>query len=114
MKIYCSHLNKVFTKTSNYYKCQFCGYGWYGNDSIPLVVIGQTDPLDVNPKYNDKFVEKDLSKKNWTRCRVCKDLLEKRKHRLCAVKIYLKELRKRHIETMKNFMVVVQGFKRGK
>jgi phage FluMu protein Com len=114
MNVYCSHSNKVFTKASNYYKCPLCRFGWYGNDPIPVIIIGQTDPVDVNPKYNDAFVEKDLSKKNWTRCRVCKDLLEKRKHRLCALKVYLKELRKRHDETMENIMIVVRGFKRDK
>lgn len=114
MKIYCSHLNKILIKSSNYYKCSFCGFGWYVKDPIPLVVIGQTDPVDVNPQYYDSFVEKDLSKKNWVRCSFCKDLLEKRKHRICIFKAYLKELHKRHDEVVENIMIVIRGFRKDK
>lgn len=114
MKIYCSHLNKTITKSSNYIQCHFCGYGWYGTAVTPLVIIGYTDAYEASPNYHDGFVEKDLSKKKFSRCAVCHDLLEKRKHRLCTFKVYLKEFRKRHDEFVENVMIVVRGFKRDK
>lgn len=114
MKIYCSHLNKTFTKSSNYYHCHFCGYGWYTQDAIPLVVIGYTDAYEASPNYHDAFIEKDLSKKKFKRCAVCRDLLEKRKHTLCAFKAGFKEWRKRHNEIMNNVMIVLRGFRKDK
>jgi len=111
MRIYCAHTYKMFTKSSNYYKCHICLSGWYGNEPIPLIVIGQTDPIDVNPKYMDEFEAKDLSKKKFKRCDICKDLLEKRKHRLCDFKRYLKVLKVRHDEFIATLKKVVVGFK---
>lgn len=114
MKIYCSHLNKTFTKSSNYYQCHFCGYGWYGNIPAPLVIIGFTDAYEASPNYASQFDQKDLSKKQFKRCLICRDLLEKRKHRLCAFKVQFKEFRKRHDEFVENIMIVIRGFKPGK
>jgi len=112
MTVYCSHLNKTFTKGSNYYHCHFCGYGWYGTNPIPLVVIGQTDPIDVNPNYLDAIHGKDLTKKKFNRCPVCRDLLEKRKHRLCNVKSNFKILKVRHAEFIETVIKVVKGFRK--
>jgi hypothetical protein len=114
MKVYCSHLSKTFTKASNYYHCNFCGNGWYGINPAPLVIVGFTDAYEASPSYMDSFVEKDLSKKNWTRCPYCKDLLEKRKHVLCNLKDYFRDARKQHAEFVVNIMIVLRGFKKDK
>ncbi len=114
MKVYCSHYDKVFTKGSNYYHCQSCRQGWYSFQPAPLVVIGFTDAYEASPNYHDQFVEKDLSQKKFKRCAICKDLLEKRKHLLCMVKVNFKEFRKRHDEFIGNIMIVIRGFKRDK
>lgn len=112
MKVYCSHLNKSFTKSSNYYRCNFCGFGWYKIDSIPLIVIGYTEYLEANPNYHEEHEEKDLTKKNWNRCVYCKDLLEKRKHRLCNLKAHLKDVKKQHAEFTENILIVLRGFRK--
>lgn len=114
MTVYCSHTKKTFTKSSNYYLCHFCGFGWYGFEPIPLVVIGYTDPYEASPNHQDSFIEKDLSKKNWSRCTICKDLLEKRKHRICTLKLYLKGFRKRHQEILTNIMIVIRSFRKNR
>lgn len=114
MKVYCSHLNKTFTKSSNYYQCHLCGNGWYGVNPAPLIIVGYTDAYEASPSYVDSFIEKDLSKKNFKRCHVCKDLLEKRKHRLCTVKDYFKNARKQHADFVHNIMIVLNGFKKDK
>jgi hypothetical protein len=110
MKVYCAHNQRSFSRSSNYYKCGVCSAGWYSNEPIPLVLLGQTDPVDVNPKYMDEFEAKDLSKKIFTRCEICKDLLEKRKHRLCSVKSYVNRLKLRHAELAARLKKVVAGF----
>lgn len=114
MKVYCAHAQKVFSRASNYYKCGTCLFGWYSNEPIPLVIIGETDPIDVNPRYFEEHEVKDLSKKNFKRCKYCKDLLEKRKHTLCNIKAQLEMYRKRHNEFITQVMVVIKGFKRDK
>jgi len=114
MKVYCSHLNKTHTKKSNYYHCHFCENGWYAIDPAPLIIIGYTDAYEASPSYIDSFIEKDLSKKNWTRCHVCKDLLAKRKHTICNLKVYFKDVRQQHAEFMVNIMIVLKGFKKDK
>ncbi len=114
MKVYCAHAQKVFARASNYYKCGTCLFGWYSNEPIPLVIIGETDPIDVNPKYFEEHEVKDLSKKKFTRCRICKDLLEKRKHYICQFKDYFKDARAQHADFVKNIMIVIRGFKSDK
>lgn len=92
MRIYCSHTLKTFTKSSNYYQCHLCFSGWYGVDATPLVIIGQTDPGEVNPKYLDNLVPRDLSLRKFTRCVICKDLLGKREHVWCNIQLKVKML----------------------
>lgn len=88
MKIYCTHSIKVYTKKSNYYQCSLCPAGWYGSDSVPLVVIGDSDPLNIDKRYGQNK-EKDLSTKKFRRCDICRDLIEKRKHIICEFKRFL-------------------------
>jgi|SRR5579864_7757725 len=114
MKVYCSHFDKIFQKSSNYYHCPSCRRGWYGFDPAPLMIIGFTDVYEASPNYADQFEKKDLSKKEFKRCRYCKDLLEKRKHRLCALKERLDIFKKRHKEFVGHIAVVIKGFKRDK
>jgi hypothetical protein len=78
------------------------------------MVIGFTDAYEASPNYTDQFEKKDLSKKNFKRCKYCRDLLEKRKHRLCILKAHLEVYRKRHNEFVAQVMVVIRGFKRDK
>jgi len=95
----------MFTKSSNYYKCHICLSGWYGNDPIPLIIIGQTDPMDVNPKYMDE--PEDLSKKKFIRCSVCKDLLGKRPHILCKMKLKARKLYTPDINGRRPYLVLL-------
>lgn len=112
MKIYCSHSLKDFNKASNYNYCRLCTFGWYSNDSVPMVVVGYTEPYEVDKDYLNHLEEKDLSKKKFTRCVICRDLLEKRKHRLCKIKNILEILKRRHKEYVENILNVVRGFRR--
>lgn len=113
MKVYCSHTVKVFHKSSNFYQCRLCPAHWYVGQDIPIVVVGFTDAYEVDSDYMTRHAEKDLTKKSFKRCNICKDLLEKRKHNLCHFKVWLKELGKRHIEYVANITIVLKGFKRG-
>ena len=110
MRIYCAHTYKMFTKSSNYYKCHICLNDWYGNDPIPLVIIGQTDPCDVNPKYMDEPNIPDLSKKTFIRCTICKDLLGKRPHPLCFVKLKWRKLCTQDANGRRPYLVVLGIF----
>lgn len=114
MNVYCSHFDKVFTKSSNYYHCPSCRRGWYSNEPAPLMVIGFTDAYEASPNYGEQFEKKDLTKKNFKRCKYCKDLLEKRKHRICIIKDKLEIYKQRHNEIIERIMVVLRGFKRDK
>src|SRR5258706_12921795 len=107
MRIYCAHAFKTFTKTSNYYKCHICMQGWYTTDATPLVVIGQTDPGDVNPKYLDNIAPPDLSLKKFIRCIICKDLLGKRQHILCNIKLQFKKFSKQNANGQRPYMIAV-------
>lgn len=86
MKVYCSHSQKVNTKTSNYNQCKLCLFGWYDNDPVPMVVVGYTEPVEVDERYTSRFDEKSLAKKIFVRCEICKDLKGKRIHMLCFIK----------------------------
>lgn len=88
MKVYCVHKEVSHSKTSNHYQCHFCKKSWYGWQPAPLVVIGSTDPYEASPDYAKQFEPKDLSKKKFIQCNICKDLVEKRKHIICAVKFW--------------------------
>lgn len=92
MKVYCLHKDTTFTKSSNFYQCHFCNAYWYGFQPTPLVAIGSTDPYEASPDYAKNFEPKDLSKKKFVQCNICKDLVEKRKHVLCSIKLWFKTL----------------------
>lgn len=92
MKVYCIHRQAVYSKTSNFYECRYCNSSWYGFQPTPLVAIGSTDPYEASPDYAKNFEEKDLSKKKFVQCNICKDLVEKRKHLICGVKLWWKKL----------------------
>ena len=111
MEIYCSHFDKVYTKSSNYYHCPSCRQGWYVVQPAPLVVIGYSDPYEASPDYMEQFKEKDLSQKQFKRCPFCKDLLEKRKHTLCIIRSYFQAVRKRHNEFVIQIKKTLKGFK---
>lgn len=95
MKVYCAHADKTNKFASNYIQCNFCGSGWYANDIVPLVVIGDTDPYVASPNYAKQFEEKDLSKKQFVQCGMCKDLIEKRRHTWCEFRLWWKKLFKK-------------------
>src|SRR5258708_38809460 len=86
MRIYCSHSQKTHSKTSNYNQCKLCLFGWYDIEPIPMVVVGYTDPLEVDERYTSRFDGSKLAKTKFIRCVICKDLEGKRWHVLCAIK----------------------------
>lgn len=92
MKVYCTHGKPFLSKSGKYNTCRQCGFSWYDRDVIPLVVIGTTDPYEASPNYAKQFEEKDLSKKQFVQCHICKDLVEKRKHTWCEYKLWFKKL----------------------
>ena len=96
MKVYCVHRNAVFSKMSNFYQCHHCNVGWYGFQPTPLIVIGSTDPYEASPDYAKEFEPKDLSKRKFVQCGVCKDLIGKRKHAVCIVRLWFKTLYNKH------------------
>lgn len=112
MKVYCSHLNNTFHKKSNYIVCNLCPARWYTTDPTPMVIIGFTEQYEVDKDYMERWAEKDLSQKVFTRCRVCKDLLGKRKHLLCMFKTSTKSFVVRHREFIQNITIVIKGFKK--
>jgi hypothetical protein len=114
VKVYCSHSIKDFNKASNYSACKLCLQGWYGIDPIPVVVVGYTEPYEVDENYMDRFKEKDLSAKKFTRCLICKDLLEKRKHITCNIQAWWRSVGKRHKETINRMLSVVIGLRKDK
>lgn len=85
MKVYCAHAIKKFHKNSNFWQCHQCPAGWYALDTVPLVLIGYTDPEELGAVRK----EKDLSKKKFKRCKWCKDTIEQRSHWLCKVQEWL-------------------------
>lgn len=91
MKVYCAHSKPFVSKSGKYNTCKNCSFGWYDGETIPLVVIGDTDPYVASPNYAQQFEQKDLSKKQFVQCGVCKDLIEKRKHLLCQFKLWWKK-----------------------
>lgn len=114
MKIYCSHSLKKFYKASNFYRCPSCSSNWYGNDRTPIIIIGYTEPYEVDENYLERIEREDLSKKKFVRCIVCKDLLEKRKHIKCTLKVYWEHFYTNHTEFVQNILIVLKGFKRDK
>lgn len=88
--------------------------GWYTSDPTPMVVIGYTEPYEVDKDYLDHLEVKDLSKKKFTRCPVCKDLLEKRKHIVCNIRAWWKSIGKRHKETVNRLFNVIIGMRKNK
>ena len=87
MKIYCSHSQKVYSNSSNYYQCALCLTGWYSIDPVPMVVIGYTELTEVDARYNSRIEEKNLTQSKFVRCTICKDRIGKRSHVLCNIKI---------------------------
>lgn len=112
MKVYCSHSIKIFTKASNYNTCRLCLSGWYKNDPTPIIIIGYTDSYGVDENYLENSKKKDLSLKQFVRCKICKDLLEKRKHIFCVIKAWYQRTKKRHQEVFENIFNVVKGFRK--
>jgi hypothetical protein len=110
MKIYCSHVDKIIHKKSNYVQCRLCLQGWYTVGPTPIVVIGYTDPMEVDSHYLDHLETNDLSKKKFMRCGVCHDLVEKRKHIKCAILVCMKIVAQRHLDTLERIRVVLRGF----
>jgi hypothetical protein len=108
MKVYCVHTGAIHSKASNYYRCRFCERGWYGFEPTPLVVIGSTDPYEASPDYGKQAEPKDLSAKVFKQCKYCKDLVEKRKHRLCLFKAYLEAYKKSCGRLVRRLVVFVR------
>lgn len=96
MKVYCAHIDKSSNSMGRYFQCKLCGRGWYINDTVPLVVIGTTDAYEASPNYAKQFEPKDLSKKKFVQCGVCKDLVEKRKHVICSIKLWCVTFFRKH------------------
>lgn len=88
MIVYCGHQQKTFTKQSNYYMCRVCTAGWYGKDTVPLVILGFTDERDV--------VVYNTYKRNYSteRCAMCHDVIVNA-HGWCNFKINLQKKWKR-------------------
>lgn len=112
MIVYCSHSRKNIYPSSNFIKCSLCMASWYTNDPTPMVIVGYTEPYEVDKDYLEHLEPKDLTQKKFNRCNICKDLLEKRRHRICQIKSWWKQITKRHIETISRISKVIKGCKK--
>ena len=57
-----------------------------------MIIIGFTEVTEVDPQYFTKLELKDLKTLKFVRCPVCKDVVKKRQHVLCAVKRLCRKL----------------------